>query len=81
MPLPARTQSLVHTIRYSNWQTNISPHTSPALPADGGGGVAFAQKGKAGGPTPASTPSDASAKKSAEPKLHPVPGKKILRGK
>jgi hypothetical protein len=39
----------------------------------GGGGVTFAQKGKAGGSTPASTPSVASAKKSLERKPHPVP--------
>jgi hypothetical protein len=47
------------------------------LPAGGrGGGVTFAQKGKTGGSTPASTPLDASAKKSLERKPHPVPGKK-----
>jgi hypothetical protein len=42
----------------------------------GGGGVAFAQKGKAGGSTIASTPLVASAKKSLERKPNPVPGKK-----
>jgi hypothetical protein len=43
--------------------------------------VAFAQKGKAGGPTLASTPSDASAEKSVERKPHPAPGKKDMVGK
>jgi hypothetical protein len=46
-------------------------------PAGGeGGGAAFAQKGKAGGSTPPSTLSVASAKKSLECKPHSIPGKK-----
>jgi hypothetical protein len=58
-------------------KSSYQPH--PA--GGGGGGMAFSQKGKAGSHTPASTPLDTSAKKSAERRPHPVPGKKDMAGK
>ncbi len=53
----------------------------PRPAGGGGGGVAFIQKGKAGGSTPASILLVASAKKSLECKPHPVPGAKDTDGK
>ncbi len=59
------------------YKSSYNPH-----PAGGrGGGVAFAQKRKAGGSTPAITPLVASAKKSLERKPHPIPDEKDADGK